>query len=85
MRALSTVKGGKPAALWSRPLCLATQEALAGYLAILPWIIGFWVFTVFPLAASSYLSFIKDNLLKLPQWRLLSCFSLYDRANVRSN
>lgn len=72
MRAWPTGQRGKRAT-WrllrrSRPLRPATQEALAGYLAISPWIIGFFVFTVFPLAASAYLSFTKYNLLKPPQW-----------------
>lgn len=46
----------------------STREMIAGYLAISPWIIGFFVFTVFPLLASLYLSFTKYNLVKPPVW-----------------
>src|SRR5690349_19577281 len=61
-------QSGRRRTLTSRLLRPATQEALAGYLAISPWIIGFFGFTVFPLLASLYLSFTKYNLLRPPQW-----------------
>jgi len=46
----------------------STREAIAGLIAISPWIIGFFAFTVFPLLASFYLSFTKYNLVRPPQW-----------------
>ena len=56
------------ARLWSRPLRPATREAIAGYLAISPWIVGLLAFTAFPLLASVYLSLTKYNLLQPPRW-----------------
>jgi len=53
MQAWFKVTGSKQATR-GRPLRLAVQEALAGYLAISLWIISFFVFTLFPLAASAY-------------------------------
>jgi multiple sugar transport system permease protein len=46
----------------------AQREALAGYVAISPWVIGMLVFTAFPLLASVYLSFTRYNLVKPPEW-----------------
>lgn len=47
---------------------VAQQEALAGYLFISPWIIGFLVFTVGPMIVSLYLSFTVYNVLSPPRW-----------------
>jgi len=44
------------------------REALEGYLAISPWIIGFLIFVFGPILASFILSFHKWNLLKPAQW-----------------
>ena len=41
-------------------------DNLAGYLFLLPWIIGLVVFTVGPMLASLYLSFTDYNLLRSP-------------------
>jgi multiple sugar transport system permease protein len=49
-------------------LSMKTKEALVGYLFISPWIIGFLVFTLGPLAASFYLSFTDYNLLQPPKF-----------------
>jgi multiple sugar transport system permease protein len=49
-------------------LSMKTKEALVGYLFISPWIIGFLVFTLGPLAASFYLSFTDYNLLQAPKF-----------------
>ena len=43
-------------------------EAIAGYLFISPWWIGFLIFTVGPLLASFALSFTEWNLIKPPQF-----------------
>ena len=43
-------------------------EAIAGYLFISPWWIGFLIFTVGPLIASFALSFTEWNLIKPPQF-----------------
>lgn len=47
---------------------LRLHDTLAGYTFILPWLIGFVVFALFPIAASLYLSFTKYDILSSPQW-----------------
>jgi multiple sugar transport system permease protein len=46
----------------------STREAIAGYVAISPWLTGLLAFTAFPLLASLYLSFTQYNLVKPPIW-----------------
>jgi multiple sugar transport system permease protein len=46
----------------------ARREAVIFYLTVSPWIIGFILFTVIPMAASLYLSFTNWNVLQAPQW-----------------
>lgn len=41
---------------------------LAGYLFLLPWLIGFLCLTLTPIGASLYLSFTKYDLLSSPKW-----------------
>lgn len=41
---------------------------MAGYLFLLPWLIGFLCLTLTPIAASFYLSFTKYDLLTSPKW-----------------
>jgi multiple sugar transport system permease protein len=47
---------------------LARRRALEGYLYISPFLIGFAVFTAYPLIASLYLSFTNFNLISPPVW-----------------
>lgn len=44
------------------------REALAGYLFISPWIIGFIVFFLGPIIASLFLSFTRWNIVGDPTW-----------------
>jgi multiple sugar transport system permease protein len=44
------------------------QEAVAGYLFISPWIIGFVVFIAGPMLASFVISFTRWNIVSDPQW-----------------
>lgn len=44
------------------------REAIAGYLFISPWLIGFIVFFVGPIIASFILSFTQWNIVGSPQW-----------------
>ena len=46
----------------------ANREAAAGRTLVMPWIIGFLIFTIFPVAASLYLSFTSYNLVRPPTW-----------------
>ena len=52
----------------SRMSGLARREALVAYAFILPWIIGFLVFTIGPMLASLYFSFTKYDIVNPPQW-----------------
>ena len=47
---------------------LAWREARSGYLFIVPWIIGFLVFTVGPMVSSLYFSFTDYNIIDAPRW-----------------
>jgi len=47
---------------------LAWREAMAGYAFIVPWIIGFLVFTVGPMLSSLYFSFTDYNIIDAPRW-----------------
>jgi multiple sugar transport system permease protein len=47
---------------------LTRRKAIEGYLYITPFLIGFLVFTAYPLLASLYLSFTNFNLISDPVW-----------------
>lgn len=47
---------------------LARREALWSYFFISPWIIGFFIFTLGPMAASLYFSFTEYNVIDPPKW-----------------
>src|SRR6478736_5635997 len=47
---------------------LLRREALYGYIFISPWLIGFLVFTAFPMAYGAYLSFTDYDGLTTPHW-----------------
>jgi multiple sugar transport system permease protein len=57
-----------PAKQGHLPSPLARRKAMQGYLFISPFLIGFVVFTAYPLLASLYLSFTNFNLMSSPQW-----------------
>jgi multiple sugar transport system permease protein len=44
------------------------NEAATGFVLIMPWLIGFLVFTAFPILWSLYLSFTEYNILRPPEW-----------------
>src|ERR1700687_6166624 len=46
----------------------ARREALAFYLLIGPWLLGFIVFLAYPMLLSLYLSFTNYNLMSPPNW-----------------
>lgn len=45
-----------------------SEETVAGWLSVTPWIIGFLVFTAAPFIASLYFSFTNYNVLQPPTW-----------------
>jgi len=47
---------------------LVSEETLAGWIAVSPWLIGFVVFTALPLVLSGYFSFTKYTILAPPEW-----------------
>jgi multiple sugar transport system permease protein len=53
---------------WRKMSPLARREALEGYVALLPWVIGFIGFTIVPVAISFYLSFTEWNIVTSPKW-----------------
>lgn len=46
----------------------AREESRAGWIAISPWIVGFAIFTLFPMGWSLYLSFTSYDVLSSPRW-----------------
>jgi multiple sugar transport system permease protein len=53
---------------WNAINPLLRREALEGYLALTPWLIGFLIFTIFPIGVSVYLSFTEWTLIEAPEW-----------------
>ncbi len=51
-----------------RRLSAEAREAIWGYVFISPWIIGFLLFSVGPIAATIYLSFTEYNVVQPPEW-----------------
>jgi multiple sugar transport system permease protein len=47
---------------------LARRKAIEGYLYISPFLLGFLIFTAYPLFASLYLSFTSYNIISDPTW-----------------
>jgi multiple sugar transport system permease protein len=47
---------------------LFREETAAGWIAISPWVIGFLIFTLWPVAASLYFSFTKYDVIHSPRW-----------------
>ncbi|NBD24641.1 carbohydrate ABC transporter permease [Paenibacillus glycinis] len=56
------------------------ETNLAGYLFISPWLLGFFLLTLWPIAQSFYLSFTDYSLLEAPVWTGTSNY-----ANIFSN
>lgn len=49
-------------------LSLREREAIAGYLAILPWFLGFLLFAAGPIVASFVLMFMRWEVITPPRW-----------------
>ena len=45
-----------------------SEETVAGWITVSPWIVGFIVFTATPLVASMYFSFTRYDVLSPPEW-----------------
>lgn len=55
----------KKESIYFKFLC---KQSVAGYIFILPFIIGFLVFTIIPMISSLYLSFTDYSILGSPKW-----------------
>src|SRR5215218_8988577 len=44
------------------------REAATGRALVMPWILGFLIFQLFPIGSSLYLSFTQYNLFQAPNW-----------------
>ena len=44
------------------------EETLSAWIVISPWVIGFLVFTLWPVASSIYFSFTKYDVVSSPEW-----------------
>src|SRR5688572_23263857 len=66
----------------ARMSALRRREAVNGYIAIMPWLLGFLIFTAGPMLFSAYLIFTKWELLTPPRWIGLGNFEflLVDRT-----
>jgi len=53
-------------AWWRSPN--ARRRAFYAYVCLLPWILGFLIFTAYPVVASAYYSFTDYPILKGPKW-----------------
>lgn len=53
---------------WRQMNPAARREALAGYLFISPWLVGFVVFVAGPMIASFVISFTRWNIVGTPKW-----------------
>ena len=47
---------------------LFSEETTAGWLTVMPWLVGFAVFTAFPFVSSLYFSFTEYDVLSPPEW-----------------
>src|SRR5918997_3693685 len=67
---LSTIRRTKPKTERDKQLQKkeAGRDNKAGYLFLLPWLIGLIVITIGPMLASLYLSFTNYNLIQAPEW-----------------
>jgi multiple sugar transport system permease protein len=62
----SATLAAQPARRRSSPL--TRRKAIEGYLYISPFLLGFLIFTAYPLVASFYLSFTSYNIISDPTW-----------------
>ncbi|MBB3113042.1 multiple sugar transport system permease protein [Paenibacillus phyllosphaerae] len=76
-----------PAKARARRSVISGRQHLAGYLFIAPWLIGFFLLTLWPILRSFYLSFTEYSLLDDPTWIGLGNYEdifLNDRIFVQS-
>ncbi|MFN8446654.1 MAG: sugar ABC transporter permease [Caldilineaceae bacterium] len=47
---------------------LLWKEAFYGYLFVFPWVLGFFIFTAYPMIAGAYYSFTEYEIFDAPRW-----------------
>src|SRR5919107_2605804 len=63
----------------------AGRDNKAGYLFLLPWLVGLFVITIGPLIASLYLSFTEYSLIEAPVWTGLDNYvRMFDDARLHN-
>ena len=65
-----------------RVLSLRTNEAIWFYIFLLPWLIGFLIFTLFPILASLGLGFTRYNAIKPLDWVGLKNFIFLSKDTI---
>ncbi len=70
-------------AAWAEMAPNRRKEAVAGYLFISPWLIGFLVFFLGPIIASFVLSFTSWNIVGTPEWVGLENYNTILTADPR--
>ena len=51
-----------------RSLVRKIQDNVSSYVFLLPWLLGFFVLTIYPMIYSMYLSFTQYNMIQAPRW-----------------
>ncbi len=78
-----TGRTGQPAPRQMSGLARAWRRNGAGYMFLLPWLVGFFGLTLGPTLASLYLSFTNFDLLSAPRWIGLENYSYMFTADAR--
>lgn len=78
-----TGQSGRPADRRMSGLARAWRRNGAGYLFLLPWLVGFFGLTLGPTLASLYLSFTNFDLLSPPRWIGLENYTYMFSADAR--
>ena len=64
----------------------AGRDNKAGYLFLLPWLVGLFVITIIPMIASLYLSFTEYSLIEAPVWTGLDNYArMFDDARLHQS
>ena len=78
-----TGQAGRPADRQTSGLARAWRRNGAGYMFLLPWLVGFFGLTLGPTLASLYLSFTNFDLLSAPRWIGLENYEYMFTADAR--
>jgi multiple sugar transport system permease protein len=59
---------------YRKPLMRKIRDALTGYFFLIPWLLGLFVLTLYPMCNSLYLSFTQFDMLTSPKWTGINNF-----------